>query len=186
MESRHKRREIRLRPLPNIAGMFLLAYCVLGRGDVRSGLPTGRGTYALYGATSGSIVETVAEPSVECLLPQGAKSPAQIEDESVPTSAALTQERTVWIAKLLREIGKIKPGMRRKDLLKVFTTEGGLSNRFQRTYVQIECPYIKVDVRFKAANDEHDVLREDPEDVIETISRPYLAWSVADQRREKR
>ena len=43
-----------------------------------------------------------------------------------------------------------------------------------------ECSYIKVDVRFKAANNEHDALKEDPEDIIETISRPYLAWSVMD------
>jgi len=64
----------------------------------------------------------------------------------------------MWISKVLRQIDKIKPGMRRKDLLKGFTTDGALSNRFQRTYVQKECPYIKVDVRFKAVNNEPDVL----------------------------
>jgi hypothetical protein len=101
-------------------------------------------------------------------------------DESVPTSAALTQERTMWISKVLRQIDKIQPGMRRKDLLKVFTTDGGLSNRFQRTYVHRECPYIKVDVRFRAANKELDALGEEPDDVIEAISRPYLAWGVMD------
>jgi hypothetical protein len=147
---------------------------------VYSGPPRGPGIYALYDATRARIVETLAEPSDEILLPQWAKSPAQIADDSVPMSAALTQERTMWIAKVLRQIDKIKPGMRRKDLLKVFTTEGGLSNRLQRTYVHIECPYIKVDVRFKADGNEHDVLREEDEDIIETISRPYLAWSVMD------
>lgn len=86
----------------------------------------------------------------------------------------------MWIAKVLRRIENIKPGMRRRDLLKVFKGEGGLSDRFHRTYVHIECPYIKVDVRFKAASNEHDTLREDSEDVIETISRPYLAFSVPD------
>ncbi len=147
---------------------------------VYSGPATGPGTYALYDAASARTVETLAEPSEESLLPQWAKSPAQIADESVPMSAALTQERTMWISRVLRQIDKIKPGMRRKDLLRVFTTEGGLSNRFQRTYVHIECPYIKLDVRFKAANNEPDILSEASEDVIETISRPYLAWSVAD------
>jgi hypothetical protein len=146
---------------------------------VCSGPPTGGSTYALYDATSARIVETLAEPPDESLLPQWAKTPAQIADESVPMSAALTRERTTWIAKVLRQIDKIKPGMRRKDLLKVFTT-GGLSNRFQRTYVHIECPFIKVDVRFKAAVNEHDALRAEDEDIIEIISRPYLAWSVAD------
>jgi hypothetical protein len=95
-------------------------------------------------------------------------------------SPALTEERTRWIAKAFRQIDKIKPGMRRRDLLKIFTTEGGLSFPWQRTYVYIECPYIKVDVRFKASNDGSDGLGDNPDDVIESISKPYLAWSVAD------
>jgi hypothetical protein len=105
---------------------------------------------------------------------------AEIQDESVPMSAALTQERTKWIAKVMRQIGKIKPGMRRRDLLRVFTTEGGPSNRFQRTYVHVECPYIKVNVRFKATSSERSVFTEDPNDLIESISQPYLAWSAMD------
>lgn len=147
---------------------------------VYSGPATSPGTYALYDAASARIVATLPEPPDENLLPQWAKSPAQVADESVPMSPALAQERTMWIAKVLRQIGRIKPGMRRKDLLKLFTTEGGLSSRLQRRYVLIECPYIKVDVRFKPASNEHDALGENPEDVIETISRPYLEWSVMD------
>ena len=69
--------------------------------------------------------------------------------------------------------------MRRQDLLKVFTTEGGISTRFQRTYVYSECPYIKVNVRFKAATNESNG-EEDAEDIIESISQPYLEWSVMD------
>jgi hypothetical protein len=92
----------------------------------------------------------------------------------------LARERTKWIAKVLRQIAKIEPGMKRKDLLTVFTTEGGLSIRFQRTYVYSECPYIKVNVRFKAANNEGDGSNEDRDDIIETISQPYLGWSVMD------
>jgi hypothetical protein len=114
------------------------------------------------------------------MLPQWAKGQAQIQDESVPISEALSQERTKWIAKVLRQIGKIKPGMRRKDLLGIFTTEGGLSNRFQKTYVHVECPYIKVNVRFKVVSNERSVLTEDPNDIIDSISQPYLAWSVMD------
>ena len=40
-------------------------------------------------------------------------------------------------------------GMTRADLLKVFTTEGGLSTGLNRTYVYRECQYIKVDVDFE-------------------------------------
>jgi hypothetical protein len=70
--------------------------------------------------------------------------------------------------------------MQRKDLSKVFTTEGGRSSRFERTYVSIDCPYIKVDVQFKQADRDSDALAEVPEDVIESISRPYLQWTIMD------
>ena len=109
-----------------------------------------QGTYALYDAATARLIEKLAEPSDESLLPQWAKGQAQIQDESVPMSAALNEERTKWIAKVLRQISAIEPGMSRKDLLKVFRAEGGLSTRTLRTYTHIECPYIKVTVRFKA------------------------------------
>ena len=95
-------------------------------------------------------------------------------------SPALTPERTLWIAKVLRQIEKIEPGMRRKDLGGILTTEGGLSNRFQQTYVHVDCPYIKVNVRFKAVNDENNALKEDPDDTIESVSPPFLQWSISD------
>ena len=140
----------------------------------------GKGHYALYDAASVRLVEELAEPANESLLPEWAKSRSQIQDESVPVGDQYNQERTTWIAKVLRQIGKMKPGMRRQDLLKVFTTEGGLSFRLQRTYVYSECPYIKVNVRFKAATNESNGIEEDPDDVIESISQPYLEFSVMD------
>ena len=45
-----------------------------------------------------------------------------------------SQEHTEWIAKSLREMEKIRVGMTRGDLLKVFTTEGGLSTGLNRRY----------------------------------------------------
>jgi hypothetical protein len=145
---------------------------------VYSGASTGSRTYALYDAASARLIEKLPEPSEKSLLPQWAKDRAQIEDESLPGSAALTQDRRMWIAKVLQQIGNIKPGMRRKNLLKFFTTEGGISTRFQRTYVHRECPYIKVNVRFRVARSFW--FAEDPDDIIESISQPYLAWSVMD------
>ena len=140
----------------------------------------GEGLYALYDAGNAHLVEKLAEPASESLLPAWAKGPGQIQDESVPVGDEYNQERTKWIAKALRQIETIKPGMKRQDLLKVFTNEGGLSTRFQRTYVYSECPYIKVNVRFKAATNESNGMEEDAEDIIESISRPYLEWSVMD------
>ena len=80
----------------------------------------------------------------------------------------------------------IKPGMTRQDLLRVFTTEGGLSNRWQRTYVSRDCPYFKVDVEFTLLgnpdkNSEGRVAPvEGPDDIIHKMSRPYLQFSVTD------
>jgi hypothetical protein len=147
---------------------------------VHSGLHVRQGTYALYESATARVIEKLAEPADDRTLPPWAKSQAQIQDEAVPMSAALIQERTYWIAKVLRQIEKIEPGMRRKDLGGIFTTEGGLSNRFLRTYVHVDCPYIKVNVIFKAASDETNALKEDPDDTIESVSRPFLQWSTVD------
>jgi len=140
----------------------------------------GKNRYTLYDAASARVMEELAGPSDERLLPEWAKGAAQVQDESVPVGDDYAQERTKWIAKVLRQITKFEPGMKRQDLLKVFTTEGGLSTRFQRTYVYAECPYIKVNVQFKAASDEGNVVAEEPDDIIESISQPYLGWSAMD------
>jgi hypothetical protein len=97
-----------------------------------------------------------------------------------------SQSETEWVASSLKEMQKIKVGMTRADLLKVFTTEGGLSTGLDRTYVYRKCPYIKVDVEFAAvgrpARDKNGrvTLVEASGDVIRKISRPYLEWSVLD------
>src|SRR5262249_50571195 len=124
---------------------------------------SGKGRHALYDAASGRLIEELAEPADESLLAEWAKGPGQVQDESVPVGEQNARERTKWIAKVLRQTTKIEPGMKREDLLKVFTTEGGLSNRFQRTYVYSECPYIKVNVRFKATSNAGEGLKEDPD-----------------------
>jgi hypothetical protein len=143
-------------------------------------LTDGKEHYALYDSASARLIEELAGTSDEGLLPEWAKSRAQLQDESVPMGDDYAMERTRWVAKVLRQIAKIEPGMKRRDLLKVLTTEGGLSTRFHRTYVYSECPYIKVNVWFKAANNEGNGVDEDPDDTIESISQPYLAWSAKD------
>lgn len=61
--------------------------------------------------------------------------------------------------------------MRREDLLRVFTTEGGLSTRTQQTYVLKGCPYIHVDVEFSPVR---GLLASQRNDKIAKISKPYL------------
>jgi hypothetical protein len=61
---------------------------------VHSGVHVRQGTYTLYESATARVIEELAEPADESTLPPWAKSQAQIQDEAVPMSAALTQERT--------------------------------------------------------------------------------------------
>jgi len=64
---------------------------------------------------------SIALASFLALLLTTSTAPAQSPQKS--------QAPTEWIANSLKEIQKIKVGMTRADLLKVFTTEGGLIGR---------------------------------------------------------
>jgi hypothetical protein len=91
-----------------------------------------------------------------------------------------------WVAGALTRMQTIKPGMTRKELLVVFTTEGGLSTPLKRTFVSRDCPYFKVDVELKAigrpARDAAGrvTMVEGDRDRIVKISRPYLQFSIMD------
>jgi hypothetical protein len=78
----------------------------------------------------------------------------------------------------------IKPGMMRADLLKVFTTEGGLVfSSLHRTLVSRDCPYFKVDVEFEhPAQPQYEwgQFEENGKDAIVKISIPYLQFSIMD------
>ena len=91
-----------------------------------------------------------------------------------------TELHRQWIVKVLQQCVTIRVGMTRQDLLKVFTTEGGISTRSQRTFVHKDCANIKVDVQFKPVGQEDQKLKELPEDQITAISRPYLQFAVSD------
>src|SRR6266478_3326498 len=97
-----------------------------------------------------------------------------------------TQDHVAWVAQALKQMQTVKPGMTRSDLLKVFTTEGGLSTGLHRTFVSQDCPYFKVDVEFEAVGrpsrdaNGRVTLVEGSQDIIVKISRPYLQFSHAD------
>ena len=99
---------------------------------------------------------------------------SQIADS--PAASHADAEHTAWISSTLRAIQKIKVGQTRADLLKIFTTEGGMWWPPQRQYVYRHCPYIKVLVKFDQADREQEL----PTDKIVEISRPYLEWSIMD------
>ncbi len=97
-----------------------------------------------------------------------------------PHASSIDQQHTEWIAAALREINTIHIGMNRADLMRVFTTEGGMefkdSATSHRKYVYRKCPYIKVDMTLEITSPETDL----PTDRIKEISRPYLEWTIAD------
>jgi len=97
-----------------------------------------------------------------------------------------SQVHVEWVAEVLKRMQTVKPGMTRRTLLTVFTTQGGLFTGVQRTFVSRDCPYFKVDVEFQAVGrpnrDENGrvTLVEGNEDIIVKISTPYLQFSVMD------
>ena len=113
-------------------------------------------------------------------VPNGARPR---ETAGVPRNAP---DHVAWVAEALEQMQTVKPGMTRADLLKVFTTEGGVSTRLWRTYVYRDCPYVKVDVEFEAVGapardpDGRVTLAESSDDAIKSLSKPYLEWSIVD------
>lgn len=121
-------------------------------------------------------------PSSKFFKGEDPRADKRIRDALVATGklAKTATEHTDWIARSLREMQTIKVGMTRAELLKVFSEEGGLSNRLQRRYAYRDCPYIKVDVKFEAVGAPDDNLTEHPKDKITQISQPFLEWSIED------
>jgi hypothetical protein len=95
-------------------------------------------------------------------------------------------EHVGWVAKVMEKMETIKVGDTRKSLLRVFTTEGGLSTALEHTYVSQDCPLFKIDVKFHATGrpeldpDGRETPVESDDDIITALSRPYLAFQVLD------
>jgi hypothetical protein len=85
----------------------------------------------------------------------------------------------------LKDVSSIQSGMTRGELLRVFTTESGLSTRDGQQFVYRRCPYIKVIVNFHKPEDADVEWGNAPEeewtgDVIMSISKPFLESPVPD------
>jgi hypothetical protein len=114
---------------------------------------------------------------------------ATVSCDALPRLAAqcadgAARDNTIWVQKVLQRMQSIKPGMTRKHLDMVFTSEGGLSEVDKRTYRSQDCTYFAVDVKFRLVSrnqTEQTTSFENPQDRILTISPPYLKLSfVAD------
>jgi hypothetical protein len=85
-----------------------------------------------------------------------------------------------FIEESLKNISEIKVGMTRREVLKIFGEEGGISSRTQNHYVYNKCSFIKVDVKFEAVGSEKDSFSESPDDKLIEISKPYLEYAIND------
>jgi hypothetical protein len=118
--------------------------------------------------------------------------PADILLTYAPTGLMTVTERKQersqrdWLIRTLKKIRAVQVGSTRGKLLKVFTAEGGLASRTQETFADRTCPYIKVDVEFRAgSNIRHapksaKVTDQYPTDVITKITAPYLAYTIVE------
>lgn len=89
----------------------------------------------------------------------------------------IDREHTQSIDHVMRSIATLKPGMTRRDLLRVLTTEGGIFTRKKQRYVYRHCPYIKVEVDFSPL----DAAQEpNPDDQVLKITQPFLEYSIMD------
>jgi hypothetical protein len=87
---------------------------------------------------------------------------------------------TKQVSDILTECKKITVGTTRAELLKVFTTEGGIFTARHRAFVHRRCPYIKVDVDFTLSDPAQGALDQRPTETVSKISKPYLEWSISD------
>ena len=80
----------------------------------------------------------------------------------------------------------IKVGMTRIQLMKIFTTQGGVYSAKERQFVSRDCAYFKVNVKFRRAVEsqvyegESAWLNELDDDVITSISEPFLGYMIFD------
>jgi hypothetical protein len=111
----------------------------------------------------------------------GVLSVAQQPERHGPSNC----DHVAWVSESLKRMQSAQPGTTRDQLMRVFTTEGGIIfSGLQRTFVSRDCPYFKVDITFRRTTPPDGgapgVFDELGSDVIVTISRPYLQFSIMD------
>ena len=96
----------------------------------------------------------------------------------VVASTPRDEENDLLVSKILRRMQAIKPGMTRTQFLSVFREEGGVHGLPLRTYRSRDCSFFAVDVTFRSSGAhgrrEARSPMEDPQDLVLTISLPYL------------
>ena len=92
------------------------------------------------------------------------------------------EARVRWVEKCMGDFEKIKLGMTRSDVDKIFPHDGGIQRPSPVRYVHPECFYFMVDVSYDVKKNPQDQFRPTPtqNDPVTNISRPYLAHPAYD------
>lgn len=98
------------------------------------------------------------------------------------THGCSSQAHIEWAARALERMLTVKPGMTRRELLEVLTTEGGVSYRRQQTYVSRECPLFKVRIEFSPVGlpDPAPPGFDSGNDIVRSISEPFIQSPITD------
>jgi hypothetical protein len=94
-----------------------------------------------------------------------------------------SDDHIAWVVECLERMLTVTPGMSRSQLLHIFSTEGGIFTALQRTFVSRDCPYFKVNVKFRRMDPGmtgSDWLEERDDDLITDISGPFMQFSIMD------
>ena len=111
--------------------------------------------------------------------PAGPGSPEN--DTTNPSHSAFIRGRKIterqhwtWFLGQLHSLKAVKIGMTREVLLEIVGTEGGISSRYQQTFVSKGCPELKIDVRFKGQPGAFNL------DTVSQVSIPHIDFMVLD------
>jgi PhnB protein len=142
---------------------------------------------------SGAVVARLSVKSAEFWLSDESPEHANFSPETLGGSTTRMvlivpdpRDHVAWVAAVLARMESVKPGMTRAVLLKTFNRDGGLQGFLWGRFVSRECPYFKVDVKFRAVrrperdSSGRETSVESAEDVIVTISRPYVERPAID------
>lgn len=102
---------------------------------------------------------------------------AQQSKTDAKPDLSIDEEHTHWIEQVMQSIATIKPGMTRRQMLRLLASEGGLYSRREGRYVYKQCPLIKVTVKFEPIDQGMDF---SPGDKIIEVSKPFLEPTIAD------
>jgi hypothetical protein len=98
--------------------------------------------------------------------------------EPLSADKALIYKR--WLKDRISEIRSITAGTTRRELNKILRQNGGVSAIDAAAYSHIECPVLKVQIKFELVSDGHPKSVFSENDKVKTMSMPYLGFFICD------